>query len=170
MYCPNCGAESTPGFKYCKRCGGNLTETGLVSAPLVLPPKNNLAALLLAVSTVAITLGGLGIVFSQVLDLIGPWRAGLNAPIHEAAFIIAGMMVVFGSATVAFIAFMLIKIFSRIMGLPQASDSNARIKKSAPSDYQPAQLPAPPAGISSVTEHTTRNFRPPVYDEAKARE
>ena len=72
MYCPNCGAESTLGFKYCKRCGGNLTETAQMSAPVAPPPRNTLAALFLAIATIEITLGGLGIILTSVLDMIGP--------------------------------------------------------------------------------------------------
>ena len=168
MYCPNCGAEFTPGLKYCKRCGGNLTETSQMSIPVAQPPRNTLAAVVLAMATVAIALGGLGIVFSHALWIVAP-TPGSNPPIHDAVTI-AGMMVAFGSATVAFIAFMLIKLFARVMSLPPAPDSRVRIKKPVAGDYQPAQLASPPAGISSVTEHTTRNFRPPVYDELKARE
>jgi hypothetical protein len=63
------------------------------------------------------------------------------------------------------------------MGLPsaseghaQAKESRAQAKKHAASEYQPAQLAPPPSSVSSVTEHTTRTFRPPVYDEVKTRE
>jgi len=170
MYCPNCGAESTPGFKYCKRCGGNLTETAQTGPPVVLPAKNTAAALALALATVAIALGRLGIVFASVLSLLSPPSfPGAPAPVHDAV-IVAGMMVMFGSVTVAFITFMLIKLFTRIMGLPSASEGRAQAKKHAASDYQPAQLAPPPSSVSSVTEHTTRTFRPPVYDEVKTRE
>jgi len=87
------------------------------------------------------------------------------------------MMVMFGSATVAFIVFMLIRLFTRIMGLPsasegraQAKEGRAQAKKHAEREYQPAQLAPPPPSVSSVTEHTTRTFRPPVYDEVNSRE
>jgi len=56
MYCPNCGAESTFGLNYCKHCGGNLAETGEPAAP---PPSRNVfAALILALATAGIVLGG----------------------------------------------------------------------------------------------------------------
>jgi hypothetical protein len=32
------------------------------------------------------------------------------------------------------------------------------------------QLPAPPSAVGSVTEHTTRNFEPRVYDHLRAHE
>lgn len=185
MFCPNCGAESTQGFKYCKLCGGSLSETVQVSAPAPPPVRSTMATLGLAAATVAITLGGLGIVFSCALSLIAPPPPGFGPPVHDAS-IVAGVMVGFGSATIAFIAFMLIKLFARIMGLPAASTDSAQTKKpfggyarlSKPfggysqtdKRSQPAQLPAEPVSVSSVTEHTTRNFRPQVYEEAKARE
>ena len=169
MYCPNCGAESALGFKYCKRCGGNLTETAQMSAPFAPPPRNTLAALFLAVATIAITLGGLGIVFTHVLELIGPSRPGFSAPVQD-AIVVAGLMVIFGTLTIGLVIFLLVKLFTRVMGLAPASSSFAQDKKHVVNDYRPAQLTTPPAVISSVTEHTTRTFRPPVYEEANTRE
>ena len=169
MYCPNCGAESTLGFKYCKRCGGNLTETAQMSVPVAPPPRNTLAALFLAVATIAITLGGLGIVFTHVLELIGPSPPGFTPPVHDAV-VVAGLMVMFGTVTIGLVIFLLVKLFTRVMGLAPASNDSAQGKKHVVNDYRPAQLSAPPAAVSSVTEHTTRTFRPPVYEEANTRE
>ncbi len=166
MYCPNCGAEATLGFKYCKRCGGNLTETAQMSMPVAPPPRNTFAALFLAIAIIAITLGGLGIVFTHVLDLIGPSPPGFSAPVHDAV-VVAGLMVMFGTVTIGLVIFLLVKLFTRVMGLAPVS---AQDKKHAVNDYRPAQLATPPAVISSVTEHTTRTFRPPVYEEANTRE
>ncbi len=33
MYCPNCGAESTQGLKFCKRCGASVASSADVTAP-----------------------------------------------------------------------------------------------------------------------------------------
>jgi hypothetical protein len=169
MYCPNCGAASTPGFKYCKHCGGNLTETAQMSGPVVLPARNTRAAFFLALATVAISLGGLGIVFTTVMELLRPSPPGFSPPIHDAGFI-AAMMVAFGTATISVVVFLLAKLFTRMMGFAPASNGPAQSKKPAASNYQPAQLSGPPAAVSSVTEHTTRTFRPPVYEEANTRE
>ncbi|HKP85273.1 MAG TPA: hypothetical protein VJZ26_04205 [Blastocatellia bacterium] len=140
-----------------------------MSAPPAPSPRSTVSTLALAAAMVAITLGGLGIVFTTALSLIAPAPPGFSPPVQDAS-VVAGMMVAFGSATVAFIAFMLIKVFARIMGLPPAPDSGARLKKPFGYHYRFGQLPSPPEGISSVTEHTTRNFRPPVHDEVRARE
>lgn len=159
MYCPECGAESTFGLNYCKHCGGNLADAPQFAAP---PARNILAALILAAATVAIVLGGLAIVFTHTLSLIGPQPAGFTQPVEDAVAV-AGMMVLFGSAAIVFSTVMLIKLFSRVMGFGSASDKPVRQAKT----FQPAkrlsQIPAPPVAIQSVTEHTTRNFEPRVY-------
>jgi hypothetical protein len=160
MYCPNCGAESTFGLNYCKHCGGNLTEGGQSSAPLT--SRNVLAALILAASTVAIVLGGLAIVFTFALSLIGPQPPGYSAPVHDAV-VVAGMMVLFGSAAIVFSTLMLIKLFSRAMGFGAVSDKPARTATPLISPQRVAQIPTPPLSMQSVTEHTTRNFEPRIY-------
>lgn len=167
MYCPNCGAESTFGLNYCKHCGGNLSET----TQSVSPPatRNVLAALILAAATVAIVLGGLAIVFTHTLSLIGPQPPGFAPPVHDAV-VVAGMMVLFGSAAILFSTLMLIKLFSRVMGFDSpvglsrsVTDKTARPAKTFLSGPNVAQIPAPPIAMQSVTEHTTRNFEPRVY-------
>jgi hypothetical protein len=156
-----------------------LTETAQLSDPVMPPARNTVAAFFLAVATVAITLGGLGIIFNSVLSLIGPSPPGFSTPVHDAA-IVAGLMVVFGTITIGLVIFLLAKLFTRVMGLAPAGNHSAQSKKPVASGYQPAhlsaphlstpQLSAPPAAVSSVTEHTTRTFRPPVYDEVNTRE
>jgi hypothetical protein len=160
MYCPNCGAESTFGLNYCKHCGGNLSET----TQSISPPatRNVLAALILAAATVAIVLGGLAIVFTHTLSLIGPQPPGFMPPVHDAVAV-AGMMVLFGSAAIVFSTLMLIKLFSRVMGFDSVTDKPARRAKTFLPGPNVAQIPAPPIAMQSVTEHTTRNFEPRVY-------
>jgi hypothetical protein len=159
MYCPKCGAESTFGLNYCKHCGGNLFDTTQSAAP---PAKNILAALILAAATVAIVLGGLGIVFSEALSLIGPQPTGFVPPVHDSV-VVAGMMVIFGSATIGLVSLMLIKLFSRMMGYSSVSDKPSRPARTFVPEQRVPQIPAPPIAVQSVTEHTTRNFEPRAY-------
>lgn len=165
MYCPNCGAESTFGLNYCKHCGGSLSDTAQPTPP---PTRNVLAALILAVATVAIVLGGLGIVFSQTLGLIGPQYPGVSPPVHDAVAV-AGMMVIFGASTIALVTLMLIKLFSRLMGFTPAGDKRPQPAKTFVPPQRLSQIPAPPIPMQSVTEHTTRNFEPSPYSGAGAR-
>jgi hypothetical protein len=158
MYCPNCGAESTSGLNYCKRCGGNLADTTQSTAP---PTRNISAALILAAATVAIVLGGIGIVFTEVLSLIGPQPPGFAPPVHDAVAV-AGIMVILGSATIGLVSLMLIKLFSRMMGLGSAVDKPSRPSRTFLPEQRVPQIQAPPISVQSVTEHTTRNFEPRV--------
>ena len=159
MYCPNCGAESTFGLNYCKRCGGNLSDMPQSAAP---PTKNILAALILAAATMAIVLGGLGIVFSAALSLIGPQPPGFAQPVQDAV-VVAGMMVIFGSTAIGLVSLMLIKLFSRLMGIGSAADKPPRPARTFVPEQRAPEIQAPPISVPSVTEHTTRNFEPRVY-------
>jgi hypothetical protein len=160
MYCPNCGAESTFGLNYCKHCGGGLAE---VAPPNAAPPSRNIAAaLILAAATVAIVLGGLGIVFTEALSVIGPQPLGFSAPVHDAVAV-AAMMVLFGSAAIVFSTLMLVKLFSRVMGFGPPSYKQDRPAKTFQPPQRVRQIPAPPMSMQSVTEHTTRNFDPSLY-------
>ena len=158
MYCPNCGAESTFGLNYCKRCGSNLTDA--TQTPPVSPARNIWAALVLAAATTGIVLGGFGIIFSQTLGLIGPQPPGYSPPVHDAVAV-AGMMVLFGSAAIVLVSLMLIKLFSRMMGFSSNEKPSRSSKAFTPAQRFP-QIQAPPVSMDSVTEHTTRNFEPRV--------
>ena len=68
-------------------------------------------------------------------------------------------MVLFGSSRVVLVALMLIQLFSRMMGFGSPNEKSPRRTKGVVS--QRPQIPAPPIVVSSVTEHTTRNFTPP---------
>jgi hypothetical protein len=158
MYCPNCGAESTFGLNYCKHCGGNLSD---ITQPATAPTKNVLAALILAAATLGIVLGGLGIVFSAALSLIGPQSPGFAPPVHDSV-VVAGLMVVLGSATIGLVSLMLIKLFSRMMGFGSTADKPSRPARTFVPEQRVPQIQAQPISVQSVTEHTTRNFEPRV--------
>jgi hypothetical protein len=160
MFCPVCGAESTQGLNYCKRCGTSLYET--TQSPPAPPTKNVFAALILAVATTAIVLGGFGILFTMTVGLIGPQPPGLGPPAHDATAV-AGMMVAFGSATIGLVTLMVIKLFTRLMGFGATNEkSEQRLRRFANAPGA-TQLPPPPISMESVTEHTTRNFEPRIH-------
>jgi hypothetical protein len=175
MHCPSCGAEATMGLKYCKRCGENLSHTFQLPQYRDQGPRPGgtvgvaVAAWALALATVAITLGGFGIIFSHAFDLMRPVLPG-QTPAGDMEMIAMTMLVI-GSAVIFGILAMLIRVFSKLMGL-----SSSRAEKATPPqrpsaiEYPPAQLSSPPSPISGVTEHTTRNFEMPQYREPKARE
>ena len=74
------------------------------------------AAWAIALATVAVTLGGLGIVFSHAYDLVRPIYDG-STPVAGAPKI-AGLMVAFGSATVLGVVALLIQLVLETAGCP----------------------------------------------------
>jgi hypothetical protein len=116
---------------------------------------------------VAICLGGLGIVFSHAFDLARPLYPGQSQSVDATP--IAMAMIIFGSATVFGIAGLLIRLFTRLLTGIQDPARPARYIKPGVTEFPVAQMPAPPIGMPSVTEHTTRNFDR-LYEEQRARE
>jgi hypothetical protein len=166
MHCPACGAEFTSGLRYCKRCGGNLFEPvqpATQGAPLSASRVTG-AAWAIALASTVITLGGLGIVFTHAFDLMKPLGFGVAS--NGNPMPIAIVMLALGSTTIFGVVALLIRLFTRLLTAP-APEASAPVIKSIASAPAYPQLGATP---SSVTEHTTRTFRPPVYDEAQARE
>lgn len=152
MYCQHCGAESTQGLNYCKRCGGNLGV--LVQAP---PGEVGQSIPTGTVRTVGFTLigtvvFGFGLLTALMTELV---RSGIRT---EPLVII--MMC--GSLTILGSVFMLTRFWMHMLGKSRHSD--------APRLYAPPahtnELGAAPqrfgalhdAPASSITEHTTRTL------------
>jgi len=155
MFCPNCGFEAAAGLKFCKRCGEGLAETPQL---VWQSPVSRLtgAAWAVALATSLICLAGLGIVFTHAFDLLRPLGPGQSPAGNSTAISI--VMIVFGSLTVFGVTAMLLRLFSKLLLAPQAVSSKAPIKKSFVNAPPPQQLSGAPSAVSSVTEHTTRNF------------
>ena len=169
MYCPVCGAESTQGLNYCKRCGSNLAAPTNPIRSSESKPRIRVAAGVpwaMALATVAVTLGDLGIVFSNALYLVRPIYPGTTAV--SGAATIAALMVMFGSATVFGTVALLLRLFSKILGFGQESHDSHHVKRQNTGEHKPIQLPSPPSGIPSVTEQTTRNFDPALYRDRES--
>ena len=170
MYCPVCGSESTQGLNYCKRCGTNLTATTnpIRATEAISSAKLTGAAWAVALATVAVALGGLGIVFNSAVGLLRPSPFGPQ-PISGTSTIVA-LMVAFGSATVFGTVALLILLFSRFLGAAQESRGPARLAKQPPvaGEYKPAEIAPPPSVVGSVTEQTTRNFDPALYRDRES--
>jgi len=169
MYCPNCAAPYSYGLRFCKQCGTNLSENTQTSTLAPPPPRVTGAAWALALATILIVLGGLGIVFSNAYDLVRPTFT--NEMPHGNPTPVAIVMLVFGSLTIFGVVAMLMRLFTHLIA-PRAAQAApaAHAGKSFSSAPPPVQLPAPPSAVGSVTEHTTRNFDPSVYDKLRARE
>lgn len=155
MYCPVCGAESTQGLNYCKRCGAGLSAS---TPPIEQKPSfGKTMGMLLPVAFVSIA--GFIALFSTVYALGD--RSGFDT---RALVAIAA----FGGATVLGVIGLLVWLLLR---LNQPHAVHDMPWKPATRDHNaPQQLPAPPIGLSSVTENTTRNFEPGAHRERGAHE
>ena len=167
MYCPNCAAPYSHGLRYCKQCGTNLLDKPEpLPAPPSPAPKVTGAAWALAMAMVSIVLGGLGIVCTNAFDLMRASDAHNGNPTP-----VAIVMLVFGSLTIFGVVLMLMRLFTHLIVTRPHHDAMATpASKNITAAPPPVQLPAPPSAISSVTEHTTRNFEQSVYDKLRARE
>jgi len=161
MYCPVCGAESTQGLNYCKRCGASLGTTVPIQTPSGLPraARNVGIVWALVIAIIAVCAGGLGISFGIGGGLMASGVRGEDGPIG---------IVLGGALVVLVVAVMLIRLLSRVIGM--SAPTTVRPAMSQSMREPVAQLPAPPPSVSSVTEHTTRTFDHAAYREPTARE
>ncbi|MEK6303774.1 MAG: zinc ribbon domain-containing protein [Acidobacteriota bacterium] len=144
MYCPVCGAESTPGLNYCKRCGAvqgshtNPVDTGqIVARPF---------AMLLPVAIVSIVgLVGYFMTITNLSDRMFEPRAliGISA---------------FAGATLLGVVGGLIWLLMQLTGIRKGISHAETGGRSLSHGSTQPQLQAPPASVPSITENTTRNF------------
>jgi hypothetical protein len=154
MYCPTCGNEITVELKYCNRCGANL------SLPQTNLPAITTVPISLTAPTIVIGLtitGGLGIIFSSIARLA-------EMHVHPAALT---WMLLFGMITLFGCSALLIRFWSKMVGVQRTAPSPQKRKKSL-EGISPQQLPPRFDHVPSVTEHTTRTFSP-VYREPTER-
>ena len=160
MHCSNCGAEATVGIRFCKRCGANLYNTADVGAGMTHQPRLTSAVWALALATIAVGLGGLGIVFGIVAGLAASTNAGKGLLVP---------MITLGSATVFGIVMMLIRLLSRLIsdaGTAKEKRSADRFPRTSnATGYSQPQIAPPQRVMGSVTEQTTRNFDPSLLDQ-----
>ena len=151
MYCPSCGYAITVEVKYCNRCGANLSlTTGMLPAPAAPQVKLTIPTIVIGLTII----GGLGIIFGGIGEL-----AALN--VHPAAIT---LMFLFSMATLFGCSAMLIRFWSKMMGLSRHSTAlpNKEQGNFRPQGDRAMQQQLPPRfdHVPSVTEHTTRTFSP----------
>jgi hypothetical protein len=174
MYCAQCGAEAVEGFRFCKRCGGNLGTTDFGATPQVTYiVKSNGVAWALAFATALIALVGLAIVVPGTFSFIDPSSTG-----HPPSDGMIGMGIValiFGSLCIFGVVAMMIRVLSRFIGQPDVKrveqpDNQVALNPPIAAVRTPQNLQSLPSARSSVTEGTTRTFDHPAYREPAARE
>lgn len=148
MYCPNCGAESIQGLRYCKQCGANLNGPAEATVQGKFPMALTITFLLIIgiISTIGIV-GPLVMASDMAMRNIPP---GEFLPV-----MILGPLVGLGiDVLLVWLLIRLVKIYYH----PTSASGAPSSRTDAAKEITPPQLSAPPASIGSVTEHTTRNF------------
>lgn len=145
MYCQNCGFGNDEGVNYCKRCGTNLQP-----APTAKPVNPFIVGCFL-LTILFITLAGLMLPMVAMSELHGKVNEGLLN-----GFSLLILLVVFSTNA------MLIWLLTRLLGVgiwkkPKVTGTEPR-PRYVTSGQEYDALPSPPISMTSVTEHTTRNF------------
>ena len=154
MYCPVCGAESTKGFNYCKRCGTGLSSTS--PAPEGAPASGKALGVMTFLLSVVSIVGFIAL-FTTVYSLGDRPSFDPRALIGIMAF---GGATVFG--VVGLFVWLLLRLWTSHRQLPQSKADRHAVR-----EYTPSQLAAASISAPSVTEHTTRNFDPAHRDQAR---
>ena len=146
MYCPVCGAESTPGLNYCKRCGAGLgPHTNPVDTGQILARP---FAMFWPVALVSLV--GLIGLFATLVNLS-------ERGVEPRALVAVSA---FGGATVVCVVGLLIWLLMQVSGIRHGTSYGDRGWGSVSAGSTQPQLQAPPASVPSITENTTRNFDP----------
>ena len=151
MFCPYCGTESTQGLKYCNRCGANLGAISQGGAQETRPAVSNGAAWAAGISTTAVVVIGLGIIFPLATELTAK---GMNPGT------VAAIALVISLAVVGCVA-MLLRFWSSLLGVGRLA---ARAKLQPPAVAPTGELGASrfdalnPQPVPSITEQTTRTL------------
>src|SRR5262245_55443682 len=117
MYCAQCGAEAVEGYRFCKRCGGNLGTTELgASQQVTYIVKSNGPAWALALAATAISLIGLAILIPGTFSFVYP-NPGSPQP-SDGLIGMAIVALIFGSLSIFGIVAMLIRVLSRFIASP----------------------------------------------------
>jgi hypothetical protein len=153
MHCSVCGFKNLQGVNYCKQCGVNVNPA---------PTKATspwLAGFFLAVIAF-ITVTGFAMPMVILSELSGKGFDQEGLMVLSVFFLIATII----------IDGLLIYLLTRLLGFSKQAKQEARLivtaqPKYTTSEQQYQQLPEPPLSMPSVTEHTTRNFKPIPSEE-----
>lgn len=151
MFCPSCGNEITVELKYCNRCGANLTYIYNSSPSSVAVPAKLTGPTLVLGLTILI---GLGIIFG---GLTGLAERGVHPAFITWIALFSGLTL-FG--TIA----LLLRFWSKMLTLQRQIPAPPANQIMTPPKFAAQQLPPRYDPTSSVTEHTTRAFKP-IYRE-----
>jgi hypothetical protein len=154
MFCKDCGFENAQSVTYCKRCGSRQMPDSIKNSQSTPTGK-----FLSTIGTV--TMVGFALALFAMLRM----SKGTSPP--QYLLVISILSIV---ATVAIDA-LLVWLLLKLLKTPPAPARSPYSQEELLMNRQHySQFPAPPIGMSSITEHTTRNFGPIPSMEQKARE
>ncbi len=154
MFCKDCGFENAKTVLYCKRCGAQQKPDSFNKKQSDLSGK-----FLTTIGTVTMT--GFALALFALLRM----SKGNSPP--QFLFVISVLSIV---ATVAIDA-SLVWLLLKLLKTPQEIDRFPSAQVEPVMNHQNySRLSEPPIGVSSVTEHTTRNFGPIPSMEQKTGE
>lgn len=140
MFCPSCGAETSEGLSYCKRCGAKLGAT---------PPDDSRPKVMglvwaVSVAIAVVTLGGFLVFFGFVIEF------GRDAS-NMVLLLLALLLLV-----VLAIDYLLARQLSRLLSFHLRGGDGGRAEKLSAAAPRAAQLEAPRLPASGALEQTTR--------------
>jgi hypothetical protein len=165
MFCPSCGAEANQKTKFCKRCGANLDPTtNVIEINL---PRPRVAAMVTAI--VGFSFAGL----VAALTTLSAFTHG-DRPTEPMVFVFVCCLL-FVFAVAGLLVWQLARLINSYKDAVQQTIQKAQFEPVAaasplPPQPQPLYIPAPQESASSVTEHTTRSFKPALFNKSDARE
>lgn len=153
MFCPDCGFESTQGTNYCKRCGASLSSAATVQSST--PRDNKLINAIWAVAAAIMVVGagGMGITFGIAGGLAG---SGIKPDDGPLAIVISGSTAIL--VALCLLGWQLSRLIGAVIRDRRGLAEAPRTGPLGEADRAARRISAPPIAVSSVTEHTTRNF------------
>ena len=143
MFCPSCGAETSEGLSYCKRCGAKLAGAGAGES------RPRVAGLVWAVSTAIalVTVGGFTAVFGSLIEV---GTGGSNFLMLLLCLILVVVVVV---------DYLLARQLARLLSFHlHGGDGRARPGQLRPAAQESAQLEAPRPPATGDLEQPTRTL------------
>ena len=152
MRCESCGAESTQESNFCKQCGAQLGSTEPLSTSTMIVGR--LGGIFWSIAVFAL------VSFSTLFGVTIPLT------LFGASSRIITVLLVFGCGGIAVVAALMIQQLSRLIATVQNADKAQKTAPGANSRIRP-RIEGPPRAVSSVTEHTTRNFEQIYQDPGR---
>jgi hypothetical protein len=154
MYCPSCGAELVEGFRYCKRCGTNVTGAESIPAGKKFSVGLTIAFLVVVAGIFSV---GVALPLAASHDMIRDGFLPRDIMMLSFADLLATLLVIG----------LLVWSYLRIAGVRLGNPSPA-VQKVAQLEAERLQVGPPLESLGSVTENTTRTLEGRRLDKQRS--